>query len=246
MVHKTPREIGDLVRAAQKNRRSAQTIASVSDQTNIPPPTDPNEATEGREWIFAHPDRGETGPLGLSDLLVGEGFSPSSRVKNLTEGLEGRAEDFPQIREAFRRQRQGRPVEMKSLDRCPRCRIPLGDTFYEGIPIKVCRRCGGKLVDRNDMNRIIARREIGFSEALVRKAEVFREKVLLNPAVKTKSDPPPSARLQCPACGFRMMPRPFNYQYFVPVDKCMSCSRIWFDPDELEILQILIELAKGD
>jgi Zn-finger nucleic acid-binding protein len=25
------------------------------------------------------------------------------------------------------------------------------------------------------------------------------------------------------------------------VDKCLSCSRIWFDSDELEILQILIE-----
>jgi Zn-finger nucleic acid-binding protein len=47
--------------------------------------------------------------------------------------------------------------------------------------------------------------------------------------------------IPCPACGYRMVPRPYSYQYFVPVDKCLSCSKIWFDADELEILQILIE-----
>jgi Zn-finger nucleic acid-binding protein len=47
--------------------------------------------------------------------------------------------------------------------------------------------------------------------------------------------------LFCPNCGTRMLPRPYNYQYFIPVDKCLSCYKIWFDADELEILQILIE-----
>jgi len=27
----------------------------------------------------------------------------------------------------------------------------------------------------------------------------------------------------------------------LPVDKCLSCGKIWFDADELETLQILIE-----
>jgi Zn-finger nucleic acid-binding protein len=43
-----------------------------------------------------------------------------------------------------------------------------------------------------------------------------------------------------------MIPRPFNYQYLVSVDKCGSCGRIWFDADELEILQILIERTRTD
>lgn len=38
-----------------------------------------------------------------------------------------------------------------------------------------------------------------------------------------------------------MKPRPYNYQYFIPVDKCLSCYKVWFDADELEILQVLIE-----
>jgi Zn-finger nucleic acid-binding protein len=50
---------------------------------------------------------------------------------------------------------------------------------------------------------------------------------------------PPAA--VCPGCGTRMLPRPYNYQYIVPVDKCLACYKTWFDADELEILQILIE-----
>jgi len=32
----------------------------------------------------------------------------------------------------------------------------------------------------------------------------------------------------------------------LPVEKCLSCFKIWFDTDELEILQILVEEAKAD
>jgi hypothetical protein len=38
-----------------------------------------------------------------------------------------------------------------------------------------------------------------------------------------------------------MVARPYNYQYFIPVDRCLSCYDIWFDADELEILQILVQ-----
>jgi Zn-finger nucleic acid-binding protein len=38
-----------------------------------------------------------------------------------------------------------------------------------------------------------------------------------------------------------MKARPYSYSYFIPVDKCLSCHKIWFDADELEILQVLIE-----
>jgi Zn-finger nucleic acid-binding protein len=56
-----------------------------------------------------------------------------------------------------------------------------------------------------------------------------------------KIDMKNSAHIYCPNCGHKMLPRPFNYHYVVPVDKCLSCQKIWFDRDELEVLQILIE-----
>jgi hypothetical protein len=93
------------------------------------------------------------------------------------------------------------------------------------------------------MERILARREVTFSEDLLKKAEAFKQKFLLNPIKTKKINDAESERLTCPHCGYKMVPRPYSYQYFVPVDKCLSCYKIWFDADELEILQILIEAS---
>ena len=91
------------------------------------------------------------------------------------------------------------------------------------------------------MQRIILRREVDFSEALRAKAGRFREEFLLNPVKTQRAREKGAHGITCPNCGYRMLARPYNYQYFVPVDKCLSCSKIWFDADELEMLQILIE-----
>ncbi|OGD20356.1 MAG: hypothetical protein A2W03_16540 [Candidatus Aminicenantes bacterium RBG_16_63_16] len=124
---------------------------------------------------------------------------------------------------------------------CPRCRKPLSDGFYEGVPVKSCPSCGGKLVDASHIGRILWRRELDFSPELLAKARRFREEFLSNPVKSRKSRGKAAGKLVCPACGYRLAARPYTYQYFIPVDKCLSCGQVWFDADELEILQILIE-----
>jgi len=126
-------------------------------------------------------------------------------------------------------------------DLCPRCGVPLAGTFYEGVPVGVCPKCGGKLVPAAGVDRIVARRELAFSEDLVAKARAFREKVTRNPLRRQRAEAAAAGGPDCPACGAPMVPRPYNYQYFVPVEKCFGCSKVWFDADGLEILQILIE-----
>ena len=69
----------------------------------------------------------------------------------------------------------------------------------------------------------------------------WRQQFLLNPVKKQRAKEKAAQNLCCPSCGQRMLARPYNYQYFIPVDKCLSCYKIWFDADELEILQILVE-----
>jgi len=129
----------------------------------------------------------------------------------------------------------------KWQNHCPRCRIPLIDTFYEGVAVQACGRCGGKLVALSHMDRIILRREVAFSDALLAKAKDFRRQFLLNPVKRQRAKEKAAQSPFCPSCGQRMLTRPYNYQYFIPVDKCLACSKIWFDADELELLQILIE-----
>jgi Zn-finger nucleic acid-binding protein len=133
------------------------------------------------------------------------------------------------------------PVKPDRYNKCPRCRTTFKDTFYEGVALKICPSCKGKLIDSSVINRIIARREVAFSDYLVKKAADFKKKFLQNPVRTRKINMKKSQDIFCPICGSKMLPRPFTYQYIIPVDKCFSCHKTWFDPDELEILQLLIE-----
>jgi hypothetical protein len=76
---------------------------------------------------------------------------------------------------------------------------------------------------------------------LLEKAGKFRQEFLLNPLKKQKAKEDASPALPCPSCGQRMRARPYSYQHFIPVDKCLSCYKIWFDADELELMQIMVE-----
>jgi Zn-dependent protease with chaperone function/Zn-finger nucleic acid-binding protein len=173
-----------------------------------------------------------------------------AQIEETQSGRERAKLVFPALAEL---RRDGTPPEngawpeqssASPAGKCPRCLVPLSASLYEGVPVKICSRCLGKLVHQDYIDRILARTEISFSPALVKRAEEFAGTVLWNPLKKQKrgdkaSPPPP-----CPACGYGLASRPYNYQYFLPVERCLNCGRIWFDADELEILQILVERAK--
>ena len=199
-------------------------------------------AEEGRVWMLsAGADKPWEGPFTVPELICRPRFSAVMRIRNTQEGIEARAREFPQIRIALHNLARKKPLAPGRQNLCPRCRVPLGEAFYEGVGIRVCGRCGGRLVDAASVDRIVARREVDFSGPLREKARLFREKAVRNPLKRQKIESALAADVPCPNCGYRMAARPYNYQYFVPVDKCLSCGKIWFDADELEVLQILIE-----
>jgi heat shock protein HtpX len=197
---------------------------------------------EARIWfLLTGLLRKPEGPFDIGELVCHPRFSPLVLVRNAQEGVEAKAREFPQVRVVLGRLAAKKPLDPRRQNLCPRCRVPLAETFYEGVSVRACRSCSGKLVGAVGVDRIVARREVGFSDDRIAKARDFRERVLRNPIKMDKINASVSEEAPCPGCGYLMVPRPYNYQYFVPVDKCLSCSRIWFDADELEILQILIE-----
>jgi len=126
---------------------------------------------------------------------------------------------------------------------CPSCRSALTPTLYEGLEILACRVCGGRLASQEQVERIIARREIAFTDeqrrlaALVRQeGDRLRRKAVLSRGARQILTP-------CPLCGKAMLRRHYNLQYAVEVDICMVCDRVWFEKDELEVLQLLVEDA---
>jgi Zn-finger nucleic acid-binding protein len=227
----------------QKRRATARTILdSGEDRRSFSKDPAPEERSpEEKIWAIRSPKGKWLGPLNLEETLYHKTFTPLIRTMNIPEGIEAPAREFPQIQFALRHLWHKRPVRASRQNRCPRCRISFHDVFYEGVSVKQCPECQGNLVDSKSMNRVIARKETGFSKKLQEKAEAFRSRFMFNPVRTIKINAGKSPVIYCPSCGSKMLPRPYSYHYVVPVDKCFHCGKIWFDMDELEILQILIE-----
>jgi Zn-dependent protease with chaperone function/Zn-finger nucleic acid-binding protein len=242
----SPAQVIEQVWESQRLREDARemvdSIEEIRGETRVGSDAGPEGgAEEKRIWRIKDKSGRWQGPFSLEELLFLPYFSVFRWVRNVQEGVEARAREFLQVRMGWQNLNKRQPVVPSKQNHCPRCRVPLVDAYYEGVAIKACGRCGGKLVDASAMDRIILRREVTFSDALLDKAREFREEFLLNPVKKQRDKEKDARNITCPNCGYRMVARPYNYQYFVPVDKCLSCSKIWFDSDELEILQILIE-----
>ena len=125
---------------------------------------------------------------------------------------------------------------------CPACGVPLESYDYEGSTIFVCRSCGGRLVSTAQVQRILARREMRFDESEQRLADYTVEHGdELRRAFAQKRASGQTTHIACPRCGRTMMRRHYSYDYAIEVDLCMVCDRFWFEHDELEALQAIVE-----
>lgn len=129
---------------------------------------------------------------------------------------------------------------------CPSCGAGLGMADYEGLRIAVCASCGGRLVATDEVRRILARREVGFSDDQQRLADlIVADGDRLRRAARLARGRPGAELVPCPKCARTMMRRHFSYQYAVEIDYCSICDLFWFERDELETLQILSERQSG-
>jgi Zn-finger nucleic acid-binding protein len=128
---------------------------------------------------------------------------------------------------------------------CPDCRQWLAVQEYEGLYLWRCAFCNGVLVEGDKLPRIFVRKEKGFYERIQRLATLLEQEARkkhrrLN-LLLDMSHP-----RKCPKCGKDMRHKFYSYAYHVEIDKCMMCNVTWFDTDELEILQCLIEMGETE
>jgi Zn-dependent protease with chaperone function/Zn-finger nucleic acid-binding protein len=206
---------------------------------------DENPTTEDKKiWMLRDMQGLWQGPYPLEQLIFLPGFFPRIQIKNLKTGIETEARHFTPIKNALGRLPARGSKELSTSPGCPQCRIALKKTTLEGVPLWQCTRCGGRLVHSQSVERILVRRELSYSEALVQKATDFKNQFLQNP-LRHSNTRRAEATLLCPVCNLALYKRPFSYTYFLPVSKCLSCGYQWFEADQLEILQILIEKKQG-
>ncbi|MFC1510669.1 M48 family metalloprotease [Candidatus Omnitrophota bacterium] len=125
---------------------------------------------------------------------------------------------------------------------CPKCHVPLIPVYYEGVIIQKCPTCRGNLVHEGDIQRIMIREEVGFSDDVVKMAEIVEKQSEMFGSLKI--DRSPDKMYKCPKCNHpkvKMIKSFYTEVYKVEIDRCFACGYVWFDDKELEVVQCMIE-----
>lgn len=129
---------------------------------------------------------------------------------------------------------------------CPSCGARLADADYEGVRLVVCPACAGRLVTDVQLAKLLARREMGFTDEQTRLADLLAASGdQLRRAARLARGRTSVPLVACPRCGTTMLRRHVTYSHAVEIDYCCVCDATWFEADELEALQILVERQAG-
>ncbi|MBI5150852.1 MAG: M48 family metalloprotease [Candidatus Omnitrophica bacterium] len=212
-------------------------IQSAGDKNSQPrsPVPQPDAAQPAAQWMV-HRNGLWEGPFDLARLLTIEGMRPETWVQRVGTTDMKMAYEDPEIIKAINKK--------TGSYHCPKCAISLTTVIYEGVEVLECSFCRGVLVAEKDATRIIIREEVGFSEEVTRLAARIVEQKKIWQWGKDAIKRDPGALLTCPRCEAhkgKMIPMFYTAAYHVEIDKCLYCGSIWFDKNELEVLQCLIE-----
>ncbi|MCX8011662.1 MAG: zinc metalloprotease HtpX [Desulfobacterota bacterium] len=125
---------------------------------------------------------------------------------------------------------------------CPQCSSPLFPQTYEKTKIFRCRACAGTLVESDKIIRIIARQDNRWNariKALAR--QTLKENQIKYITAKMKKEEKNIPLLHCPKCNHPMSRTFYSCAYLVIIDRCYVCKLTWFAPQELELLQCMID-----
>lgn len=102
-----------------------------------------------------------------------------------------------------------------------------------------CSYCKGAFVEDEKISRILVRQDYAASDEIARQAKIIAE-TRDDIRLKTYDAKPVWAR-SCPKCNQQMHRQFFVYSYPVEIDRCIMCAGVWFDKNELELLQYIFE-----
>ena len=105
---------------------------------------------------------------------------------------------------------------------------------YEGCVIWTCPSSGGELVTPEAMRHIVNTREQRFGPA-------WDELVADHDPLMGEPADDRSLDLECPCCGSRMTAVNYGGDSAIYIDRCPDCGAMWLDPDELELIQVVME-----
>lgn len=199
------------------------------------------EAGKGPRHYALNPQHEWQGPFSIDELDMLPWLSPLTWVMSGDQPAAERAWKQPLLAALFAKRLAGKEKAV-SDKACPVCKQQLVTSSYQGTSILQCRFCGGSLVENGKIARIIARtgRERPCSERIIALATAAGRNGTRQ--IKSVRRVDVAVPLQvCPQCGNIMHRSFYSAAHLIEVDRCSLCSLTWFDPDELAMLQCLIE-----
>jgi heat shock protein HtpX len=195
-----------------------------------------------KQYYVLDPNQQWQGPLSFHALTLLPWFSPQTWLsKSPVEKVE-RASEEPLVNTIFT-ERLAHDVGRVSSFMCPLCKQALSDTSYEKTNVHQCHFCRGILVENTKIPRIIARREEECTERVASLAKAVmtdnQRKLSLKKLRGSMKETKPL--VACPQCKNPMFRTFYSLAYLIEIDRCSFCKLTWFDRDELEMLQCVIE-----
>jgi heat shock protein HtpX len=182
------------------------------------------------------------GPFAIQDLATLPWVSPRSWISRGPDDEIERASENSAFNAVFTR-RAGQTEGVLAQFHCPCCKQPLYKIPYERTNVYECRFCKGLLLDSTKIPRIIVRRGRKCEEriSLLAKAVMRDNQKKLTLKKLKKMKDPLYPLIPCPGCKSPMMRTFYSLAYLIEIDRCTYCNLTWFDRDELEMLQCVIE-----
>lgn len=195
------------------------------------------------QWFVMQNEKWQ-GPFGLEQLMGLPWLCAESQIKKSGIGRVALAYEDLEVNQFLKLRKTSGEFQKK----CPKCHVPLVSKEYEGTSVLECPGCSGVLAEEGDIQRILTRRVKNFDSRVKYLAELSKSQTKVM-RKRTEDYLYAADGLVCPKClhvKARMFRQFFNLLYKVEVDKCQFCGLVWFDKDELEILQCLYEELNAD
>ncbi|MBF0486440.1 MAG: M48 family metalloprotease [Candidatus Omnitrophica bacterium] len=232
------RRIGILLDMAHTDKSVLDSALSEANARYTEPvsPTTPPDPRKGFLWMAMRAGQW-VGPMGLDELRHQDWLTPTTMVRKMGAPVISQADEDNDLFPALPAKE-----ELKK-NQCPRCQVDLMEVPYEKVRVLKCPSCQGVLVKEMDVLSILGTREMTFSSQIAEMGDIMMKQP--KPLQRSPYDAVYDEKsILCPWCltsSPRMTRRFINPRYPIEIDKCRICARVWFDKDELEILQYLYE-----
>jgi heat shock protein HtpX len=202
------------------------------------------QAVRSDSFFAMSPRQVWEGPFTVAELGSLSWLSPLTWIAEGTSQQVARAWRSPLVNAIFSERNRQEPSAASDYP-CPACTQPLVTSTRGGIRVSSCRFCAGTLVETGKVPRIIARTGIDrpCTERVTALARAtLRENQSRNIYQRIESKRTQTVPLlPCPKCKNPMSRGFYSQAHLIEVDRCNNCGITWFDKDELEMLQCMIE-----